>query len=160
MSQPDGSEEWLDDILDAVVSDVQRSGYFDQVNEHEPRKKPGHGLTAAVWAESIRAVALTSGLASTSASVVFFIRLYKRLSQEDQVDPIDRNMMKAASNLLRRYHDDFDFGGVIRNVDILGGVTGQPIGAQAGYLEQDGAMYRVMTITLPCIVNDVWPQVS
>lgn len=159
MTTPDGSEEWLDPIFDAVVSDVQASGYFDLVNEHEPRKKPGSGLTAAVWVQSIRAIPLASGLASTSAAVIFFVRLFQHFLSEP-VDAIDRNMTKAVSNILRRYHDDFDFAGTIRNVDLLGQHTGQPLGGEAGYIEIDGKYFRIYTLVVPCIVNDVWPQVQ
>jgi hypothetical protein len=30
--------------------------------------------------------------------------------------------------------------------------------ARAGYINQDNKMYRVMTITLPLVVNDTWLQ--
>lgn len=152
------TEAWLDDILDAVVSDVQRSGYFDRVNMHEPKRKPGRGLTAAVWVQSITPVPTASGLAATSARVLFLLRLYSNMLKEPQ-DMIDPELMRASSNLIRRYHDDFDFEGVIRNVDLLG-AFGEPLQANSGYLEQDNTMFRIMDISIPCIVNDVWPQVS
>jgi hypothetical protein len=158
MTLPDGSESWIDAIFDAVVSDAQASGYFDKVNQHEPKRKAGNRLTAAVWLQSIEPIALASGLASTSGRIVFMLRIYSNMIQEPQ-DMIDPNMAKACSNLMRRYHDDFDFAGAIRNVDLLG-QFGISLSAQAGYLEQDNAMFRVMDIQIPCIVNDIWPQVS
>jgi len=158
MTTPDGSEAWLEDVFDAVVSDAQASGYFDKVNQHEPKRKPGNRLTAAVWLQSIEPIALASGLASTSGRIVFILRIYSNMLQEPQ-DMIDPNMARACSNLMRRYHDDFDFGGAIRNVDLLG-QFGIALSAQSGYLELDNAMYRVMDIQIPCIVNDIWPQVQ
>lgn len=157
MSTPDASEAWLDPIFDAVVSDAQRSGYFDKVNQHEPKRKPGTRLTAAVWVQNLKPIPLASGLASTSALIIFILRIYSNMLQEPQ-DMIDPRMTKAMSSLMRRYHDDFDFGGVIRNVDLLG-QFGVALEAQAGYLEIDNAMFRIMDLTIPCIVNDVWPQV-
>lgn len=151
------SEEWIDPIFDAVVSDAQASGYFDRVNQHEPKSAPGYGLTAAIWVQSITPTRI-SGLSSTSALVVFFLRIYTSMVQEPQ-DMIDPNMLKATSNLMRRYHDDFDFAGAIRNVDLLG-QEGIPLFADFGYIDQDNRLFRVSTITIPCIVNDVWPQVS
>jgi len=153
------SEEWIDPIFDAVVSDAQASGYFDKVNTHELiKRKPGTRLTAAVWVQSIKPIPLMSGLASTSAQIVFMLRMYSNLMQEPQ-DMIDPNMLKATSNLMRRYHDDFDFGGAIRNVDLLGEFD-EELSARAGYLEAvDGSHFRVMDLTIPCLVNDVWPQV-
>jgi hypothetical protein len=57
------------------------------------------------------------------------------------------------------YSGDFELGGNVRNVDLLGQAS-EGLTAQAGYLEQDGKLYRVMTINLPLIVNDVWNQVA
>jgi len=151
------NETWLDTILYAVVSDARRSAYFDKVNTHEPKRKPGTQLTAAVWVQAIDPIPLASGLASTSARIVFMLRIYSHMLKEPQ-DAIDPEVMKATSNLMRRYHDDFDFDGVIRNVDLLG-AYGIALSAQAGYLEVDGTNFRIMDILIPCIVNDVWPQV-
>ncbi len=156
MTTPDESEAWIDPIFDAVVSDVQASGWFDQVNQHEPKAKPGMGMTAAVWVQSIGPVPAGSGLSQTTARIQFMCRLYSSMLMEPQ-DMIDPNMLKAVSNLVRRYHDDFDFGGIIRNVDLFGNF-GEALGAEFGYVEQDRALYRACTLTIPCIVNDVWPQ--
>jgi hypothetical protein len=152
------SEEWTDDIVDAIVSDAQMSGYFDKVNTHEPKRAPGSGLTAAVWLEAIDPISLNSGLASTSARLVFKLRIYQSMLMEPQ-DLIDPRLTKAVANLMRRYHDDFDFAGTIRNVDLLG-AFGVSLSAVTGYLDIDGKMFRVADITIPCLVNDVWPQVS
>jgi hypothetical protein len=163
MTTPTANEEWIDDLVDNVVSDIQRSGWCDRVNEYEPTRKPGHGITAAVWAQHIGPT-VVSGLASTSAVVVVMVRLYKPLpigqaKVPASMDMIDRRLLKAASNIVRRYHDDFDFGGTIRNVDLLGS-RGQALEGEAGYIEIDKVLHRVITITVPCIVNDVWPQVT
>lgn len=159
MSSPNVAEEWIDPIFDAVVSDIQRSGYFDKVNEYEPKRSPrGLRLTAAVWLQAIDPVPLASGLASTSARLLFICRVFQNMLKEPQ-DLIDRDMTRAVSNLMRRYHDDFDFEGLIRNVDLLG-QFGIPLSSEAGYIEQDKVMFRVQDIRIPCIVNDVWPQVK
>lgn len=152
----DSSEEWIDDILDAIVSDIQMSGYFDRVNEHEPKSSPGHGITAAVWCDRIENVGRASGLAITAALLTFVVRTYKRMNAPPE-DTIDRTMMKAVSNLSRRYHDDFDFSGAIGHVDLLGAYS-QGMYAQAGYIEVDKTNFRVFDLYIPCIVYDVWPQ--
>jgi hypothetical protein len=152
------NEEWLDDILDSIVSDAQRSGYFDKVNTHEPKRAPNSGLTAAVWVQSIDPIALISGLAATSGRIVFTLRVYSNMLKEPQ-DAIDPQVMKAISNLMRRYHDDFDFEGSIRNIDLLG-AHGIALAAQAGYLDVDGKFFRIMDLTIPCLVDAIWPQVN
>lgn len=166
------SEEWIDPIFDAVFSDIQRSGYFDRVNDWEPKRAPGRGLTASVWVQSMQPIAGISGLNSTGCRVVFQLRAYKNIANQMKPgvpalgDSIDINMLKAMSNLSRRYHSDFDFGdgyppgeSPIRNVDLLGH-WGIALTTTAGYLEQDKAWFRTMDMLIPCIVNDVWPQVS
>jgi hypothetical protein len=150
------NEAWLDDIFDAVVSDAQRSGYFDKVNKHEPKRAPNTGITAAIWVQSIEPIALMSGLASTSGRIVFTLRIYSNMLKEPQ-DAIDPAVMKAVSNLMRRYNDDFDFEGAIRNIDLLG-AHGVKLAGQAGYLEIDNKEFRIFDITIPCLVNDIWPQ--
>lgn len=153
-------EDWIQDLLDAVMQDVQLCGYFDKVNGHEPKRAPDNGpngMTAAIWVISVNPVALASGLAATSALITFNLRMYMNMLSEPQ-DEIDPRMVKALSNLMRRYHDDFDFGGLIRNIDVFGqfGVT---LNAQSGYLDVDRKHFRIIDLTIPCIVNDVWTQV-
>ena len=36
----------IDSVLNAIVSHALTTGYFDQVNQHEPKNRPGAGLTA------------------------------------------------------------------------------------------------------------------
>lgn len=156
---PSANENWIDPIFDAIVSDIQASGYFSKVNQHEPKRKPlTPGLTAAVWLQTMVPLAGASGLNSTSAMLVFTARFYSNMLKEPQ-DGIDPNLMRATSNVMRRYHDNFDFGlhPTVRNVDLLG-EFGQPLAAQAGYVEIDGTMFRVMDLTIPVVINDVWTQ--
>ena len=147
----------ISSILDGVVSHAMASGQFERVNQHEPKNAPGNGLTCAIWVDRI-APTTASGLASTSAVVTFRVRLYSGMLQEPQ-DAIDPNIVLAVDALMTAYSGDFDLGGNVRNVDLLG-LAGIPLSAQAGYLNQDNKMFRVMDITLPVIVNDVWGQVA
>ena len=36
-------------IIEAVASHAMTIGYFDAVNQYEPKSSPGYGLAAAVW---------------------------------------------------------------------------------------------------------------
>jgi hypothetical protein len=157
---PDISESWIDPILDAVISDIQMSGYFDKIQTHEPKSAPGYGLTAAVWFLSLSPVPSGSGLDKTSARLALTVRLFSNMLMEPQ-DLIDPNLMRAASNLIRRWHDNFDFDldPMVRNVDCLG-AYGEALSAISGYVEHEqGKIYRIIDITVPIIINDVWPQV-
>lgn len=146
----------LDDILDRVISHASASGYFDAVNGHEPKNAPGHGLTAAVWVESLRPALTSSGLASSSAVLVLSVRVYTSMLQEPQ-DGIDPMIAKALDGLFTAYAGDFELGGDARMVD-LRGAEGTSLQAKGGYLNQDSKLYRVFTITLPIVVNDAWDE--
>lgn len=146
-------------IIDAIVSHALASGQFERVNGHEPKAAPGNGLSAAVWVDSVGPARNQSGLAATTALVVFNVRLYSPMLAEPQ-DAIDPNLTGALDALMTAYSADFELGGNVRNIDLLGTASGNraPLSAQAGYLNQDGKLYRVYTITLPVVVNDAWTQ--
>lgn len=143
-------------ILDAVQSHALRLGWFEKVNGHEPKNAPGNGITAAVWVERVVPYAGGSGLAATTGVVLLNVRLYSPMLTEPQ-DGIDPAVIGAADALLTAYSGDFELGGLIRNVDLLG-QAGEPLGGRAGYLNQDGKLFRVFTINLPLIINDLWSQ--
>lgn len=145
-------------ILDKLVSHALATGYFERVNTHEPKNAPGNGITSAIWAQSISPARGSSGVAATSARVVFTQRLYSNMVQEPQ-DEIDPDIMKAVDSLMTKYSGDFELGGNVNSVDLLGR-AGVPLQAQAGYLNVGGKLYRVMDITIPLIVNDVWSQTA
>lgn len=145
-------------ITDAVVSHAMASGRFETVNGHEPMNAPSTGgLTAAVWADRVTPVR-SSGLDVLSVLLVFNVRLYTSAMQEP-ADAIDPDMLAAVDDLCAAYSGDFTLGGLVRQVDLLG-IHGQPLDVRAGYLQQDGVLYRVMTIALPVIVNDLWEEVA
>ena len=145
-------------ILDSVQSQVEALGLFETVNLHEPKSKPGNGLTCAIWADKVGPAIGGSGLDNTSALVVMAVRVYTSMLQEPY-DLIDPNMISAVDGLLTAFSGAFTLSGNLRDVDLLG-EFGTPLTAVAGYINQDGKLLRVMTITLPLVVNDVWKQVG
>lgn len=146
-------------IVDAVASHAAASGHFDRVAKHEPKNVPGNGLSAAVWIQHLGPARGQSGLRTTSALLVLNVRVMSNMIQEPQ-DEIDPNILVAVSDLMGAYSGDFTLGGLVRNVDLLG-QTGQTLQANAGYITisgQQGGMYRVMVISVPMVINDVWGQ--
>lgn len=143
-------------LLSRIVSHALALGVFKQVNKHEPKSAPTQGLTAAVWVDEIEPIR-SGGLNSTSARVAFNFRIYLPMIQkpEDEADP---RIAHALDLLMNAYSGDFQLGGNVRQVDLLG-AYGQALSSRAGYISLDGKMYRVFTVTLPLIVNDVWEQV-
>lgn len=146
----------LKPILDAAMSHAMASGYFERVNFHEPKNKPGNGITCALWVQEIGPAQGGSGLNSTTARLALSVRVYQNfvMQPEDAIDPM---VLDAVDGLMAAYSADFELGGLIREVDLLG-EFGVPLSAQAGYIDVANEMHRVMTITLPLIVNDLWSQ--
>jgi hypothetical protein len=153
------NDKAINDVIDRIVSFALTLGRFDSVNAHEPKSAPGHNITFALWAQAIRPARL-SGLAATSLNVIFQGRIYVPFNQVP-FDMIDPNVMAATTDLMGALSGDFDLGGVanVREIDLLG-ANGVTLSAQAGYVEIDRRMYRIMTLTIPIIINDAFTQVA
>lgn len=147
----------LEGIRAALMSHAAASGRFERVNGHEPHNAPGSGISAAVWLHQVLPSARQSGLTATSAVVIFNIRIYTTMLAEPQ-DDIDPRILGAADLLFTAYVADFQLGGTVAAVDVFGMAAGVGLQINAGHLEQDGKPYRVLVITLPLLVHDVWEQ--
>lgn len=143
--------------MDDMASYAMSTGYFDRVNQHEPKNSPGRGLTCAMWIDRIQPARGQSGLAATTARITFNVRVYTSMLQNPQ-DMIDPNVMIATDALFEAYSSHFTFNGDCAWIDLMGATQGHPLEAQSGYINIDNKVYRVMTISVPCIVNDAWPQ--
>lgn len=150
-------EAAVDALVNAAASIAMKTNKFRSVSTHEPKSAPGSGLRLAIWAQEITPLPGASGLDSTSGYVTLNARAYGNMlaKPEDEIDP---RLMSAAAVLIGAYSADFTLGGLVRNIDLLG-MYGQRLGSQAGYLTIAGDMYRIMTVTVPCVVNDMWDQV-
>ncbi len=145
------------DLVDRIASHAMTLGVFDRVNQHEPKNKPGRGLTCAVWIDRIEPARGRSGLTATDARVAFNVRVYTNMLQNPQ-DAIDPSVMNAVDLLFEAYTGDFQLGDESRFIDVLGMTQGHPLFSQSGYINIDNMVYRVMTITVPVIVQNAWTQ--
>lgn len=145
------------DIVDRLASHAMTLGLFDRVNTHEPKTKPGRGLTCAMWVDRIEPARGRSGLAATDARVVMNVRVYTNMLQNPQ-DMIDPSVMAAVDKLFEAYSGDFQLGDETRWIDLLGATQGHPLFSQSGYINIDNVVMRVMTITVPVIVENAWTQ--
>lgn len=143
--------------IDAIMDHALASGHFVKVNGHEPKSAPGNGLTAAVWNQDGGPAIGASSLDSTTLRLEFSVRLYSPMIMEPQ-DAIDPALMRATSALFEAYSGDLTLGGDVRDVDLLG-AHGVPLSWKSGYMPQDNKMFRIITITVPLIINDVFAQV-
>jgi hypothetical protein len=145
------------DLVERLASHAMTLGVFDRVNQHEPKSKPGRGLTCAVWIDRIEPARGRSGLDATDARVVFNVRVYTNMLQQPQ-DAIDPNVMEAMDLLFEAYTGDFQLGDTSRFIDVLGMTQGHPLFAQSGYINIDNMVFRVLTATVPVIIERAWVQ--
>jgi hypothetical protein len=134
------------------------TGVFRRVNFHEPKSAPATGLSLAMWVDTIEPFGAASGLTATSGYAVVFARAYGNMltKPEDEIDP---RLTSAMTTLMNTYSGDFNLGATVRGIDLLG-MYGRKMSAQAGYLTIDSHVYRIMTLTIPVIVDDMWTQVA
>jgi hypothetical protein len=145
-------------LTNALVSLAQATGLFSVVGAHEPASPPATGLTAALWPQSIAPARRVSGLAATSARVEFMLRVYMPATT-GALDSIDPAMITAATTMINVLTGDFTLGGTVFEVDLLG-ANGNPLAAKAGYVDQAGQLFRIMDITIPLVIDNVWAQAA
>lgn len=148
----------MGDTLDAVISVAQSLGVFAAVNGHEPKAAPGTRITAAVWVQALRPAPAQSGLQETTGLLVLNVRIYQNFRSQPE-DAIDPEVTRAAALLMGAYLEDLTLDGVVWTIDPHG-MAGTQAEIEAGYIEQDGAMFRTMTLTLPILIDGLWPQVN
>lgn len=153
----------VQNLFDLVQSKALATGYFDSVNTVEPKASPGNDVVCAIWINSVQPVR-SSGQSLTSVLVVFNARIYSNMLQDPQ-ETIDPNMTTAACALMDAYSGDFELidpqtgQPTVREVDLLG-AYGPGLSFQAGYLNLNGQMNRIVTVILPIVINDAFAQVA
>lgn len=145
-------------LFASVVDTAKQLGVFSRVNSHEPVTAPGLAVSCSVWVEEIRGVT-SSGLAATSGVVVLIGRVYRAFTGGSGLDydRIDPEVLTAAATLMGAYSGEFTLDGTVREIDLLG-QFGTPLSALAGYVPYDGKQYRVMNVTIPVVINDMFIQ--
>lgn len=146
------------DIFDKVVSHAQSLGIFDSVNSHEPKSAPGNGLLCSVTVDRLGPARGNSGLQATSGLLTLHVRVMTSMLAEPQ-DEIDPGILTACDTLLGAYSGDFELGGSVRCVDLLG-MSGTAMELRGGYIDIDSKKHRVMEIVLPLIIDRIWTQVA
>lgn len=143
------------EVTDRLVSHVMSTRRFNRVNTSENRDVT-KGLTAEVWFQRLTPAPSQSGLAAVTVRLEYTIRVRAALPRgnSDQIDP---QVLEAVDDLMERYCTDFTLEGVVKEVDIFGS-SGEGLESNSGYIKIDDVDYRVVDITLPLIINDVWEE--
>lgn len=147
----------IENLVSALESKAMEIGVFKSVNFHEPKSAPGTGLRLAMWADLIEPIGPASGLSATTGYVTCVARVYGNMIQKPE-DDIDPRIMAAVSSLMAAYSEDFTLGSSVRDIDLLG-MYGQKMMAKAGYVQIGSDMYRIMDLTIPVVINDLWDQI-
>lgn len=147
----------IDAITGALADKALVLGVFDTVNSHEVKNPPGTGITCEIVFGAFELVASRSGLQDVSFKLTYKVRLRTTWAQQP-TDGIDPALLKACDALLASYIGGVTLGGLTNAIDLLGLAGGTPIAAQSGYIDQGGVMYRIVEITLPLIVDDLWTE--
>lgn len=142
-------------ILDVMVSHALGTGLFEAVNQYESKQSPSNGITASIWVDRVTPVK-TSSLMNTSVRIELTLRMYAATLLEPY-DDIDPNLTTALDTLMRAYCGDFEVGGQARHIDIFG-AYGSALESRSGYINLDGKEFRVFSIRIPLIVDDLWSQ--
>lgn len=143
-------------LIDQLTSAAGALGVFDAVNAHEPKSAPGSGVYCSVWFTKLEPIGDASGLASTSCLAEFQFRIYTSMLQEPQ-DAIDPLVLNATDLLFAALIGGVSLGGNVRNVDVFGAHS-EGLRAQAGYLNQDGKLFRVIDVHAPLVISDVYTE--
>lgn len=146
--------------MDALISHAGSTGYFVSLNSVDVGSVPtNEGLSAVLWPRRITPAPGRSGLASTSVVMTFVMRLFHS-SATDPLGQIDPLMISATDALLNAYSSDFTLGGIVAEVDLLG-QYGEALRSDSGWLDMgDDGKFRIVDITIPLVINDVWTQES
>lgn len=144
--------------MDALISHAAASGHFTSVNSTDIGSVPtSEGISAVVWPRSVRPIPERSGLASTSVVVSFMVRFFRSMNS-DPLGEIDPAMIDAVDALMNAYTGNFTLGGIVAEVDLLG-QYGDPLSMESGYIDMgDDGKFRIVDITVPLVINDVWTQ--
>lgn len=142
----------------AIVTQASKLTVFARVFAHEPRSAPGVQMSCAIWLGPIRPVT-SSGLDSTSGVVTFQARVYKSMlganaKEDDKIDPA---VLTASSLLIGAFTAAFTLSETVRAIDLLG-MHGPALSAEPGYLLHEDKPFRVVELTIPVIMNDLWDQ--
>lgn len=146
-------------MLTALKDTASKIGAIDSVLGHEPKAAPSvTGVTCAIILMSARPTQ-SSGLASMSMVVEYWLRLYTSALQDPQ-DSIDVKVLDATDELLLAIAGQFTLGlSAVRYVDVLGSDS-DGLRAEAGYLTQDSKPFRTMDVKVPIVINDAYSLVA
>ena len=71
----------------------------------------------------------------------------------EPADRVETDLAKVVSKYINLILADSNLGGTIKTIDVAG-MSGEAVGARWGIVTIDNKMFRVVDITIPCLVDD------
>lgn len=130
---------------------LKASGRYPIVRIGEPKQPPitGQGIAAAVYLASQAVVGTT--LTTPIEVHTVTVRFYRAMLDQPE-DKAEIDLANAVADFEADLDGDYTLGGNVRNIDI-GGQYGQGLGAEWGYVDIGGTMFRTAVVTVPLIVD-------
>lgn len=142
-------------VLARVLDVVSTTGKFKTVMSYEPLSAPTEDLSASVFiANEFNPINETSGLAAADARLVIMVRIMRKAETPGNGD-VDLDVLDAADAVMDALCGGITLGSTVRNIDVLGS-SGQGLTITPGYATIDKTIFRLMDITVPVEINNVW----
>lgn len=136
-----------------VRSRAKQLGVFPSVIGHDPETAPPSGVSCSVMLGPVKPSGPDSGLGAVSAHVTLLVNVWA-FAQKRPLDDLDPEVLAATCSLMGAFAGGFTLNGTVREVDLFA------MSAEPGYVNFQGKEFRIMKISLPLIVNDMFAEVS
>lgn len=156
----------LDDRIDGIFAEIKNPimalGIFKTVAFYEPKAAPPADH-CALWGDRLRAIPRRSGLATAAFLMMINCRIYNSYGSADFVDQtaaaVEPKVFRAAAAVMGEFIGNFTLETLDGNIDVLGD-NGFALDAVPGYINHDGIIFRVITVQIPVIINDLFAEVA
>jgi hypothetical protein len=143
-------------IFAVLVTHAQELGIFEVVYQGEPKMAPTNGLTIALYVggtgdQGFSVVARRSGLATVAKRIVITARIHLPMLHEPTSE-IESTILGAAEQYIDSLIGDYMLGSTVDFLDIFG-AYGAAVSGLPGYITIDSKIFRVMSITIPVVLE-------
>ena len=140
-------------LFESIRSYAQELGIFEAVATHDPWNAPGNRLFCSITLGPVRPLPADSGMIAVTGQVTLLIRVWSSALQKP-LDNIDPELLGTLSALIGQLAGGFTLGGTVRDVDLMG------LSAVPAYVDFEGKPLRVIEITCPVVINDMWAEAA
>lgn len=138
--------------IQELASHASASGFFQDVLIGEPKSPPtAVKPTLSLFIQSANVVNIYLD-GSTQEVHTIMARIYRDMLQEP-IDQIEYELADAAASYVEDILEEFDQRGSIREIDAAG-QYGSALSQTWGHVFISNQGYRVVDISIPCVVDD------